>query len=75
MKPGETTAGRQVPSHIVAPPYSQSMQPTAPPKEAEIQDNNTIQTIRQSCQLARYILDTVASSLKVPIILRTVPVC
>ncbi|XP_045614457.2 methionine aminopeptidase 1D, mitochondrial isoform X1 [Procambarus clarkii] len=62
---GEVSATREVPSHIPCPPYAQTGEPSSAPSSPEIKANYQVQAMKESCYLARSILNIVGENIQV----------
>lgn len=65
VNPGNVSDMNSVPSNIIAPCYYKTSVPPVPPLYPEIKNESQIQGMAESCKLARYVLDTVGSQIKV----------
>lgn len=57
---------KEIPKNVVTPKYYKTAQPTMGPSIPEIKSTEQINGMRQSCRLAREILDSIHSVIKVP---------
>ena len=55
----------EIPQKVVLPPYAKSSNPPPPLQRPEIKDADTIQRMRESCKLARKVLDSAGQLVKV----------
>ena len=62
---GLVSPAREVPSHIVKPPYGIDKEPSLSPKIPEIKNTDQISHMRRSCALARKVLNFAKSLVKV----------
>jgi methionyl aminopeptidase len=65
VNPGFVGEGRTVPQHINQPSYFDTSMPPPGPHEPEIKTVAQIKKMRESCRLARFILDSVGKYIKV----------
>lgn len=65
MKPGFVREGHVVPEHVKRPSYFDTSLPHPGPNEPEIKTVAQIERMRDSCRLARFILDSVGKHIKV----------
>lgn len=63
--PGQVSPMTRVPDSICAPSYSKTGIPFPSPTEAEIKNKKQIHGMRQSCRLARDVLDLLQPVVKV----------
>jgi len=65
VKPGFVSEGHTIPEHIKQPSYTVTSMPHPGPNEPEIKTVAQIEKMRESCRLARFILDSVGKNIKV----------
>lgn len=65
VKPGFVSEGRSVPERINRPSYFDTSMPPPGPDEPEIKTEAQIKKMRDSCRLARFMLDSVGKYIKV----------
>lgn len=65
VKPGFVSERQVVPEHIKWPSYFDTSLPHPGPNEPEIKTVAQIERMRESCRLARFILDAVGKHIKV----------
>jgi hypothetical protein len=65
VKPGFVSERHAVPEHVQRPSYFDTSVPHPGPKEPEIKTVAQIERMRESCRLARFILDSVGKHVKV----------
>jgi len=65
VKPGFISEGHPIPEHVKRPSYFDTSLPHLGPNEPEIKTVAQIERMRESCGLARFILDSVGKNIKV----------
>ena len=65
MKPGFVSETHTVPEHVKRPSYFDTSLPHPGPNEPDIKTVAQIEIMRESCRLARIILDSVGKHIKV----------
>lgn len=65
VEPWLVSEQKKVPSYIPKPSYADTAVPTESVQRAEIKDTNQIECMRQSCNLAKTILQKVSTLIKV----------
>ena len=65
VKPGKVSEELTVPINIEKPPYFENHKPPDPPSLIEIKTNEQIQNMRNSCTLAKTILNSIGKQIQV----------
>lgn len=62
---GEVSQAQPVPSHIACPVYFETGEPAEGPSGPELKAEWQVDSMRESCRLARLVMNTVAENIKV----------